>query len=172
VKTSQSAINKLKSIEQFSAKAYLDPPGNSYHQYSIGYGHQIGKTDSILLNQTITTVKGEQLLRADVAPLEAQLNNAKYKFNQNQFDGLVIFGYNTGSGSLAKCIDTWNATHDINKVTAEMAKYTKVQKTPGVYTQSPTLEQRRAFEISWMQRPVVPILAIFVGSLLALYAFS
>jgi lysozyme len=170
VKTSQSAINKLKATEQFRSKAYNDPVGSS--KYSIGYGHQIQSNETSLLTASISTSTADTLFKNDTAPLEAQLNAAKYPFNQNQFDALLSFGYNTGSGSLALVIKNWNTNHDPKKVTAEMAAYTKVT-VGGLKQPSSALEQRRASEILTFLEPKFPVLAVVgLASLVALYALS
>lgn len=120
--------------------------------------------------ETINTAKGEQLLKANLIPLEARLNKAKYSFNQNEFDGLVSFGYNLGEGSLQKVIDTWNSTHDIKQVTAQMALYVYVTQG-GVKVKSAVLEKRRASEIMTVLSPTFPVLAVVgLASIVAMYA--
>ncbi|QQL51086.1 lysozyme [Mucilaginibacter ginkgonis] len=174
MKTSQSAINKLKATEQFRATAYKDGYTGGVQNYSIGYGHQIGLNEQNLKTATITTSQAETLMRNDLAPLEGQLNKAKYPFNQNQFDALVSFGYNTGSGSLAKVIDTWNTTHSTSKVTAQMALYTKTHDNKtGELVASSALEKRRAAEVTLFNNPSVPVIAIAaIAFATSLYLFS
>lgn len=171
MKTSQKAVDKLKGVEQFSAKAYRDGSVNGVPKYSIGYGHQIQPNESSLQTATINQSTADTLFRSDLAPLENLLNKAKYAFNQNQFDALVSFGYNCGTGALQKVIDTWNSTHDASKVTAQMALYTKTHdNNTGNLVPSSALEQRRASEIMTFNSPAFPTLAVVgLASLVAMW---
>jgi GH24 family phage-related lysozyme (muramidase) len=164
MKTSQTQIKALMARERFSPTAYKDGERNGVQLYSIGYGHQIQPAEQALKRQTITKDKGMQLFQADLKPLEIQLSTVKYPLNQNQFDGLVSFGYNCGSAALSKCISIWNTTKRIDLVQQKMNEYIHTTKND-VKVVLPELENRRAFEIAFMNKPVaVPVLAILAAS--------
>lgn len=73
--------------------AYKCPAG----VWTIGYGH----TATAKQGMTITQAKAVELLKNDLARFEAGVNTyVKVPINQNQFDALVSFSYNVGSGAL------------------------------------------------------------------------
>ena len=63
---------------------------------TIGYGHY---GPDVRLGMKITKKQAEDLLKKDVAGAVAKVNKyqAKYHFNQNEFDGLTSFCYNIGN---------------------------------------------------------------------------
>ncbi|HEY8657525.1 MAG TPA: lysozyme [Hanamia sp.] len=181
--TSEQQIGRLKSIEQFSARAYGDGKGHS----SIGYGHQIQSNEGQLLLGSITQAFAEQLMRNDIAPLEDQINNnLSASPSQNQFDALIDFGFNCGGGALDKVIITWNNSGgDTSPVTAEIGQYVKWHNTKtGVLENNADLESRRAMEITLFNSilppvlaglvasPAVPLIAVCVFGLAIFYIFS
>lgn len=172
MKTSSSAIADLLEIEQFAAKAYPDGEVNGVQKYSIGYGHQIRPNEQYLLTATINKAKAMELFASDLAPLEKQVNNSsKHALNQSQFDVFVKFGYNAGTGSLAKVIVTWNTTHDVNKV-AEHIKLYKYSTKNGVKTVSPGLVARRAEEaLEFIKAYPKSSVFLAVGALLLVRTF-
>lgn len=94
LKTSEEAIELLKEMEGFVEKPIWD---NS--QYSVGYGSSCGKDD---YPDGITVEEADLLLREKLEIMEAAVNNFdnKYSLNlkQNQFDALMLFTYNCGTG--------------------------------------------------------------------------
>lgn len=87
--TSEAGINFIKRWEGFRANAYLCPGG----VLTIGYGH----TKSVVPNQTITPIQGEQLLKQDLQRFEQAVNDlVELPLNQKQFDALVSFAFNCG----------------------------------------------------------------------------
>lgn len=89
METSENGINILKSLEGFSSIPYADGKG-----YSIGYGHFISNGEKF---NFITKEQGEQILKTDLKIYERNVNYAIHiTLNQNQFDSLVIWAYNTG----------------------------------------------------------------------------
>jgi len=170
--TSTPAIAKLKKAEGgFRAKAYADADG-----HSIGFGHFIRANEAHLLTQTVTLDWANKQMRADIAPLELQINQAVPKgFNQNQFDALIDFGYNCGSGALSKVLVTWNSTHSTDAVTKHINQYVKSKDQTGQLKVNPVLVARRdaealLFSSTYIPK-VIPFLAIAAVGL-AYIAFS
>ncbi|GAA4914361.1 hypothetical protein GCM10023313_17160 [Mucilaginibacter defluvii] len=162
----------MLEIEQFSAKAYSDGEVKGVKKFSIGYGHQIRPNEQYLLTATINKAKGMELFASDLAPLETQVNKgSKHALNQSQYDVFVKFGYNAGTGSLAKVLTTWNTTHDVNKV-AEHIKLYKYTTKNGVKVVSTGLVERRAAEaLEFVKAYPKSSLFLAVGALLLARTF-
>lgn len=94
MKTSQKGIDLIKSFEGCKLTAYQD----TVHVWTIGYGH----TGGVKSGQKITKAQAEDFLKADLAKFEKAVDALKMDFNQNQFDALVSFAYNCGTGNLNK----------------------------------------------------------------------
>ena len=94
MKTSQRGINLIKQYESFRAEAYRCPAG----VWTIGYGH----TRDVKSGDKITEPEALKLLRQDVQTAEKAVSTlVKKPLDQNRFDALVSFVYNTGSGNFA-----------------------------------------------------------------------
>lgn len=96
---SEACIDFIKSVEGFSSKPYFD-----YAQYTVGYGTRCPdeKYDEYMANG-ISRNEAEALLREEIGEIESDLNQKfldKYGISvtQNQFDALVSFSYNIGTG--------------------------------------------------------------------------
>lgn len=91
MKTSQNGINLIKKFEGCQLKAYKCAAG----VWTIGYGHTAG----VKSTNVITETKAEEYLKKDLEKFEKNVEkyNAKYKWNQNEFDALVSFAFNIGS---------------------------------------------------------------------------
>ena len=101
---SNKGISLLKSFEGCSLVAFWDVNG-----YAIGYGHH----GDVKEGDTITQEKAEEILRQDLADrYEPSINkyDSVYNFNQNEFDALVSFCYNCGSGNLRQLLKNGQAT--------------------------------------------------------------
>ena len=94
MKISQNGINLVKRFEGCRLTAYKPVAAEKY--WTIGYGHY---GSDVQKGQKITQGKAEQLLKSDLVRYENNVMkfNAKYHWNQNEFDALVSFAYNTGS---------------------------------------------------------------------------
>ena len=118
MKTSQVGIDLIKRFESVRLRAYKVQSNDQY--YTIGFGHY-GK--DVKANSKITMADAESLLRQDLKRFEDNVNkyNHIYNFNQNEFDALVSFAYNTGS------IDnlTGRGTRDRRTISMKMVQYTK-----------------------------------------------
>ncbi|MEP6612108.1 MAG: lysozyme [Mucilaginibacter sp.] len=149
-KTSAAQIERIKNYESFSAKAYQDGKSGDTVLHSIGYGHQIGASESYLLTATVTKTQATVMLAADVSPLEIQINrDCVQKLTQNGFDSFIDFGYNVGSGALSKIIATYNVSAlNTDAVFAQMRLYNKWHDKSGNLVVNNDLTKRREAEIS------------------------
>lgn len=95
---SQQLVDLLKLEEGFSKYPYWD-----YTQYTVGYGTEC-PSDKLALYQSrgITEAEAEALLRKYLAGVEENLEDFEDRyglyFTQRQYDALVLFSYNVGSG--------------------------------------------------------------------------
>lgn len=97
LKTSQDGIDLIKHFEGCRLQAYK--PVSTEKYYTIGYGHY---GPDVAAGMTITQAQAEQYLVEDLRKFEAAVNKLNLKLNQNQFDALVSFTYNCGTGNLNK----------------------------------------------------------------------
>jgi GH24 family phage-related lysozyme (muramidase) len=94
-KTAQKGLNIIKHFEGLELTAYLCPA----NVWTIGYGH----TKTAKKGMKIDLATAETLLVNDLAEFEASIKKlVKVPLNQNQFDALVAFVYNLGSGAFSK----------------------------------------------------------------------
>ena len=114
-KISERGLQLIKKFEGCRLTAYWDVNG-----YSIGYGHHAA---DITKGMKITQAIADEFLKKDVEKFEKAVNNLKYEFNQNQFDALVDFAYNCGSGNLLKL--TANNTRTIQQISYKIPAYCK-----------------------------------------------
>jgi GH24 family phage-related lysozyme (muramidase) len=178
MRTSLAQINRIKSREQFRATAYRDGSTNGTPRYSIGYGHQIQPHEQSLMSKTIKESEAVTLLQGDLMPLESQLNRVTVSpFNQNQFDGMIDFGFNCGSGALSKVIATYQRNpHDTKAVTDQMLLYNKTHNNrTNALEFSQELANRRSQEVSIFNTPISATkMALYagIGLAVAYMAFS
>lgn len=119
MKISESGLSLIKSFEGLELKAYLCPA----KVWTIGYGH----TQGVKEGQVITKEQAESLLKGDLLIYEQAVLSHNLKLNQNQFDALVSFAYNLGTGNLAKSTLLKKAKINPNDPTIkdEFAKWNK-----------------------------------------------
>lgn len=92
MKISNRGLDLIKEFEGFEVAAYKCP-GDTW---TIGHGH----TKGVKKGDIITRIKAEEFLVMDAAEAEDTVNTAvKVNLNQNQFDSLVSFVFNIGSGN-------------------------------------------------------------------------
>jgi lysozyme len=89
-------LDLLKRSEGFRSHVYLDVAGIP----TIGYGHQLVHPECF--PNGILEAQGAEILACDVRGAEqAVLRMVKVVLTQGQFDALVDFCFNIGSGKLA-----------------------------------------------------------------------
>lgn len=93
MKASSKALELIKQFEGLRLKAYLCPGG----VWTIGYGHTAGVKPGMV----ITKAQAEEYLKADLIAFERYLNGLGLALNQNQFDALISFIYNVGTGNFS-----------------------------------------------------------------------
>lgn len=98
---SDACIDLLKAFEGFSEKPYWD-----YSQYTVGYGTKCPDADlDRYMAEGIPEEEAEALLRTYVDAMSKSINNFIDKFSltltQNQFDALLLFSFNCGTGWLS-----------------------------------------------------------------------
>lgn len=141
MKTSEKGFEIIKKYEGLRLEAYRDPIGIP----TIGYGHTAG----VKMGQTITQAQADTYLVQDVSTAERAVSkyDGAYHWNQNQFDALVSFTYNCGSGNLDKL--TSKGTRTIATISEKMLSYVKA----GAGTVLPGLLRRRTEEKALFDAP-------------------
>lgn len=94
MKTSDKGLELIKHYESLRLKAYRCPAGIP----TIGYGH----TKGVKMGQSITEEQANAFLVEDLSDAEQTVIRHRLNINQNQFDALVSFVFNVGSGNFAK----------------------------------------------------------------------
>jgi lysozyme len=96
MKFSAAGMELLKRFEGFRNRVYLDVAGLP----TIGYGHRLLHCDSF--SNGIDEPQAANLLACDVRDAEQAVERmVKAPLTQGQFDALVDFTFNLGSGRLA-----------------------------------------------------------------------
>ena len=102
--TSQKGIDLIKSFEGCRLAAYKDPAGI----LTIGYGH----TKGVTADMKITWDQADAYLLEDLKAAEAAVSKKSYDWNQNEFDALVSFTFNCGTGNLTKLVKSGKRTKE------------------------------------------------------------
>lgn len=87
-------IGAVKSFEGVKLQAYRCPAG----VWTIGIGHTVG----VKPGQHITMEQAESLLHGDLLPCVKYVNSLGVCRTQGQFDALVDFVFNLGTGALMR----------------------------------------------------------------------
>ena len=136
MKTSPKGIALIKEIEGLRQKAYKCPGG----VWTIGYGHTAGVKPGMLISKA----QAEEYLKADLIAFERYLNGLGLALNQNQFDALVSFIYNVGTGNFSNStlLRKVRANPQENSIMDEFLRwvYSKGRVLPG-------LQRRRLAEM-------------------------
>lgn len=88
---SNDCLQAIKKFEGFKSKAYKCPAG----VWTIGYGHTSGVKPGMVISDVTATLT----LKQDLAKRESFLNNLGFKLTQGQFDALIDFIFNVGTGN-------------------------------------------------------------------------
>lgn len=134
---SERGLHLIKNFEGFRAHTYCCPSG----QATIGYGHS-GK--EARPGRTITREEADAILREDVKWFEAAVNTAgSGKLNQHQFDALVSFAFNVGTGAFNRSgVFIALRSGNLDEIPHVLAKYVRGNAGP-----LRGLVRRRAAEI-------------------------
>lgn len=121
---SEKGVFLIKNFEGVRLKAYKCPAG----VWTIGYGH----TKGVTAGMEISSQKAEEFLKEDVRPIEALLNKLGINFCQNQFDALVSWIFNLGSGNFASSTlkKYILADKQDEEITDQLVKWHFAGKTP------------------------------------------
>ena len=94
MKVSQAGKDFIKSFEGWEPRAKDDGFGT----LTIGWGHtSAAGPPRVVKGMTVTKVQGEKILDNDLAIVAADVTKlVKISLNQNQFDALISFDFNTG----------------------------------------------------------------------------
>jgi len=117
MKTSNKGINLIKEFEGCRLNAYPDP-GTGNLPITIGYGNTSYENgDKIQMGDTITMDQANALLLNLLPKYESIITrNIEVELNQNQFDALISFVWNTGgSQTLFGLINSNSPEEDIYK---------------------------------------------------------
>ena len=136
MKTSPKGIALIKEFEGLRLKAYKCPGGI----WTIGYGHTAGVKPGMVISEA----QAEEYLKADLIAFEKYLNSLGLAINQNQFDALISFIYNVGTGNFSRStlLRKVRANPQDNSIMDEFLKwvYSKGRVLPG-------LQRRRLAEM-------------------------
>ena len=136
MKTSPKGIALIKEFEGLRLKAYKCPGG----VWTIGYGHTAGVKPGMVISEA----QAEEYLKADLIAFERYLNGLGLALNQNQFDALVSFIYNVGTGNFSNStlLRKVRANPQDNSIMDEFLRwvYSKGRVLPG-------LQRRRLAEM-------------------------
>lgn len=94
MRTSPRGIKLITDFEGFRGEAYRDIVG----VLTIGYGF----TQGVKLGDKMTREEADRRLRHDLIAYESAVEEAVGACNQNQFDALVCFAWNIGTGGMRK----------------------------------------------------------------------
>ena len=134
--TSPKGIALIIEFEGLRLKAYQCPGG----VWTIGYGHTAGVKPGMV----ITEAQAEEYLKANLIAFERYLNGLGLALNQNQFDALVSFIYNVGTGNFSSStlLRKVRANPQDNSIVDEFLRwvYSKGRVLPG-------LQRRRLAEM-------------------------
>lgn len=133
MKTSRRGINLIKEFEGLRLTAYKCPAG----VYTIGYGH----TRGVKRGMKITEEEASAYLTTDLRNSEKAVEryNSIYHWNQNEFDALVSFTFNSGASNLRALLR--NGRRNRSQIAATLPLY---RKAGGKVLKG--LERRRAAE--------------------------
>lgn len=105
MRTSRRGIELIKKFEGFQPRPYRCPAGH----LTIGYGTRfyptigVGRREVLATDPEITEPIAEWILREALREYEeAVLDRLHVELSQSQFDALVSFAYNVGTGNFAR----------------------------------------------------------------------
>ncbi len=132
---SKSGISLIKQFEGFRAKAYRCSAG----VLTIGYGHTL----DVNVNDTVTEERATQFLEMDLRHAQDTVEVlVTQNLSQAQYDALVSFVFNVGSGNFRKSTMLKKINQgDFAGASGEFMRWTKAKGK-----ELPGLVKRRAAE--------------------------
>lgn len=115
MKINKEGLELIKSFEGCRLVAYDDlQPNKTITNISqvkgtltIGYGHTVGVTVGMVINQT----QADNMLKSDLSKYEKYVDQyVNIPLNENQFSALVSFCYNCGAGNLKTLVKNRDAS--------------------------------------------------------------
>jgi lysozyme len=151
LKTSQNGLEFLAKWEGCILKPYKDIAGLR----TIGIGHLIKPGENFPDGVAITHEKALEILSGDVSLCENAIKqNVPVALNQNQFDALVSFGFNCGTGVYSKSsVATCLKAGDLSSVPSKLLEWSKA-RINGVMQTNQGLYNRRKSEGELFLKPV------------------
>jgi lysozyme len=142
MKASERCITEIKALEGFTSPA-KNLPGDRLGVITGGYG----ETQGVIVGQVFTEPEADAMLRLRIArDFEPPVNAAvKVPITQPQFDALISFVYNVGTGAFLK--STLLSKLNAGDYAGAAAEFPKWNKSAGHVELG--LIIRRALEKSW-----------------------
>lgn len=141
MKISEEFLEKIKVWEGFRPKPYRCPAGI----LTVGYGHTGA---DVTPEMRLTYAQAEALLRSDLRHFEQEVSRltASVTLTQHQFDALVSFAFNCGTGNLKSSTLLKKALANPNdkSIATEFKRWTRASGKV-----QPGLVRRRDDEAKW-----------------------
>jgi len=147
---SDEGVAFIKRWEGLRLSAYRDVAG----VWSIGYGHTVSFRDGLFDEATsIDEAEADVLLRQDLRHFTTRGNAlVRVPLNQNEFDALVSFDFNTGGLERATALTRLNAENRLGA--AEALTWWNKARIGGKLMVVEGLARRRAAEAGLFLRPL------------------
>lgn len=161
MKTSSTGRALIESFEGLFTKTYDDANDKIVKAgdpikgvLTIGYGHtSAAGPPKVTVGQVITKVQADAILASDLAKVEADVSRlVKVPLNQNQFDALVSFQFNTGALGKASLLKKLNAKDYTGAANGLLAWVNAKQIGPGPVA---GLVRRRQQERALFLKPTI-----------------
>lgn len=149
MRVSQSGVQFIKRWEGCELAAYRDIAG----VWTIGYGHTEGfRAGRFCAQSRIDALEAETLLRSDLRSREETVEHlVSATLNQNEFDALVSFEFNTGGLARSTALRRLNRGHRVSA--AEALTWWNKATVGGKTVIVPGLTRRRAAEAVLFLKP-------------------
>lgn len=139
--TSEAGRKKIEAFEGCVLHAYKARPSEMF--FTIGIGHYGA---DVKADMVITQEEADAMFKRDLVKYETAVNDTDMVLTQPQFDALVDFAYNCGTGALA----TVCKSKDLKEICKQIPNWCK--DSAGYVL--PSLKKRRAWEVSQLEQPV------------------
>ena len=150
MRISKIGLDLIKSFEGCQLKAYKCPAG----VWTIGWG-TTEPINGVRPHQgmRITQAQADNLLVEHLRAYENAVNRLGAELTQNQFDALVSFCYNLGTGIFKGSLENAIRNRNWSNVASQMLLYNKA-RVNGKLTVLKGLERRRQAESALFLKPV------------------